>query len=133
MKHFAIAILFLALATSAFAATTETVITDCKAFVTAQYDSTDQALAINRCFGYVAGFMDEAQYEMIYADTAHTKLSIGSWEAEVKPGQVIRVFVKYVSDNPETLNKPAVFVLWLSAVKSGLYKYADVPVQPVEN
>lgn len=82
---------------------------------------------------HFVAFMDEAQYEMVYADTAHTKLSIGSWETDVKPDQVIRVFVKYVSSNPETLNKAAVSVLWLSAVKSGLYKYTAVPIRPTEN
>lgn len=137
MKRFAIALLFLALATSAFATvTTETLIADCKGYVQAQdngkttFDSNEQAGQSNRCIGFVAGYMDEATGEL--QRDKHNKLSTGNWQ-NVNADQVIRVFVKYVNANPETLNKSAVFVLWYSAYKAGLYAYTPVPAQPVDN
>jgi hypothetical protein len=33
----------------------------------------------------------------------------------------------------EALNKAAVFVLWYSAYKAGLYAYTATPANPVEN
>ena len=39
----------------------------------------------------------------------------------VKTAQMIEVFVKYVNDHPENLNKPANEVLFASAVQGGLY------------
>ena len=139
MKRFAIALLFLLCVCPAFAnIKTETLITYCKAYVQAEdngkttFDSNVQANGYNRCFGFVEGYMEESNGELAYADKTHTKLVTGNWQS-VTPDQMIRVFVKYVSDNPEALNKEAVFVLWYSAMKAGLYAYTPASVSPVDN
>jgi hypothetical protein len=140
MKRFAIALLFLLCVSPAFAALTktETLVSDCKMWIQAAdngkstYDSDAQGYAATRCTWFVVGFIEESAGELVFADDTHKKMSTGNWQ-DVTASQVIRVFVKYVTDNPDTLNKSAVAVLWLSAVKSRLYAYTPVPVQPVEH
>jgi len=140
MKRFAIALLFLC-GCHAFAASilsTETLVADCKDYVKAQdngkttYDNNEQAGASNRCIGFVKGFMDESSGQLYFADDSHKKMVIGDWQS-VTPTQEIRVFVKYVIDNPEILNRNAVETLWVSAYKAGLYTTTPVPVKPVDN
>ena len=136
MKRFAIALLFLCGCHAFASVTTETLIVDCKGYVQAQdngkttFDNNEQAGQSNRCIGFVAGYMDEAAGEL--QRDKDNKLSTGNWQ-NVTADQVIRVFVKYVNANPEALNKAAVFVLWYSAYKAGLYAYTATPANPVEN
>jgi hypothetical protein len=139
MKRFLIALLFLLCVSPVFATTADVVATDCKAYIAGQdngkttYDNFEQGIQANRCLGYIAGFVDESTYELFFVDEAHVKTAKGQWQQNTKVDQVIRVFVKYVQANPETLNKEAVDILRLSAVKAGIYIYVTVPVQPVDN
>jgi hypothetical protein len=65
--------------------------------------------------------------ELAWADdSAHTKLVVANWQDGVSTDQLIRVFVKYVSDNPAELNKPANAVIRRSAEASELYGYSAV-------
>ena len=131
MKRFAIALLFLLCSCTAFAnITTETLVADCKDYVKAQdngkttYDSSTQAQAASRCIGYVKGFMDESQGEA-FARSGSNIVLVGTWQ-NITADQEIRVFVKYVVANPESLNKDAVFTLRESADSAGLYKYHNI-------
>lgn len=69
--------------------------------------------------------------ELTWADESnHTKLVIGNWQDGVSTDQLIRVFVKYVNDNPDNpaeLNKLANAVIRRSAEASELYSYSAAP------
>lgn len=83
------------------------------------------------CLSYVRGIVDESEGESWSLDS---KDVLGRWESD-RINQVIRVFLKFVADNPEMLNKPAHAVVLASAIKAGLYRthVAAVPLVPSNN
>lgn len=65
-----------------------------------------------RCVGYLMGVLDG--FEMVRAtkemDPAHTICMPDG----VKGPQAVRIFLKYINDHPEVLNKSAPAVVWLA-------------------
>jgi hypothetical protein len=129
MKKFGL--LFVSAATLTFAQVasaqmkTETV----KAMCDAQIAAMSASKPVDRgCGNFMQGVKDEMDGELSWADDAHRALAVGNWQDGVSLGQIIKVFMKYVNDNPATLNKPAIAVLRQSVEAVGLYTYTPVTV-----
>lgn len=111
--------------------TTQILKSDCDAYIAGEdngktsYDSETQAQGSQRCLGYVKGYMDESSDEMRWKDTGRTEVVVIVWQT-VTADQMIRVFVKYVTANPETLNRAAAETLIISASIPGLLKWMPV-------
>jgi CTP:molybdopterin cytidylyltransferase MocA len=89
--------------------------TDCDFYVTAGVDS---GIAATFCAGYVLAF---TQMEEGYTvQTTDGPVYQYSWADGVTADQVIRVFVKYVNDHPELLNKSAIETLLRATGDTGL-------------
>jgi len=69
-------------------------------------------IVAQRCVGYLMGVLDG--FEMVRAskemDPAHTICM----PEGVRDQQVVRIFMKYVNDHPDVLNKSAPAVVWLA-------------------
>jgi len=131
MKVATLAILVAVLACSAFATTsTDTLNALCIQYIAQPDTPTPSNMG---CMSYVKGVTEEMDGELVTIDGQ--KYATGNWAENVSFGQVIRVFVKYVTANPETLNKPAFLTIRASAVASGLYAYTafKAPVIPSNN
>ena len=85
------------------------------------FDSPEQKQGYDFCLGFVGGVMNEMAAEIFWVDSQRTAVAVGQWD-DVTPDQMIRVFLKYVKSNPESLNKPACIILRTAAENSGLYK-----------
>jgi len=66
--------------------------------------------------------------ELNWANDAHKGLVVGHWQDGVTTGQTINVFMKFVNDNPATLNKPAIATFRQSVEAARLYAYSPVTI-----
>ncbi len=90
--------------------------TDCDEYVSAGL--TPSGIGASFCAGYVIAFREmEDGYTVQAADGT---VSQYSWADGVTPDQVIRVFVRYVNDHPEFLNKSAIETLLRATGDMGL-------------
>jgi|ERR1700733_6473132 len=104
---------------------TETVKTMCDVQIAAMA----AAKAVDRgCGNFIQGVKEEMGGELSWADDTHKALALGNWQEGVSLGQTIKVFMKYVNDNPATLNKPAVVTFRQSVEAAGLYTYAPLSI-----
>jgi len=77
------------------------------------------------CFYFVRGMMEETQGSVV-TDRAHKRLVQIAWKDGGDPDWLIRDFVKYLSDNPDDLSKPAIDVLQITAGESNLIDISPV-------
>jgi len=127
-------ILLVGLSGMAVAGTTSDLQTICNhyAMAPASADFSNDTTSV-ACFMYVRGVAEEMAGEIVISPD--NKYVVGLWADGVSNDQVIRVFIKYVAANPETLNKPAFFIVRYAAVAAGLYSYTPykAPIVPSNN
>lgn len=76
------------------------------------------------CIGYVSGWLDGINGSMVRTEKEEI---VGFRLAQsVTTKQVIRVFLKYVADHPETENKEAEEILILALVEARLVRFVPV-------
>lgn len=97
----------------------------CDLYVAPTHDQKTDAQG-NYCYAYIRGVKDAMDGDLAWADDTHKKIVIGNWADGVTADQLIRVFVKFVNENPEALNKPASITVRQSAEAAQLYSYATV-------
>jgi hypothetical protein len=80
-----------------------------------------QGMDAGLCEGYIMGIMEH----LSVTPEAHPDgtFQIGTWEATVTIDQVTRVFVKFVNDQPQWLDKPAYLTIEKACTDNGLLTY----------
>ena len=130
MRNFVLGLfLLVGLACPSFAILTTT---DFKALCTLYADKgTDTAEGI-ACLSYASGVVDESAFELFSKDG---KYFVGGWADGATTNQAILVFMKYITANPEALNKPAAIVFRWASISAGLYIYVPykAPMVPSTN
>ena|SRR5271166_123266 len=95
------------------------------------FDSVAEGYASVRCLNYVMGWADATQFSPFVGEG--NKQWYLQFSDGVTPDQIVRVFVKFVEENPTWLNKDAPTALIQSVAKPGLIlKYPVIPA-PVSN
>jgi len=97
--------------------------TNCDAYVIADAGGALNPDEIGFCIGYVIAFTETAQGTTVQ-DTG--TISEFHWADGVSADQVIRVFLKYVNNHPEVLNKGAITSLILATGEVGLWTSTPV-------
>lgn len=85
-----------------------------------------QATDAGLCEGYIVGLMEQVSLDpfLDIADGApNGKFLIGTWGDAVSADQVTRVFIKFVSDQPQWLDKPAYLAIEKACMDNGLLTY----------
>jgi hypothetical protein len=120
MKTLLVVLLCIVASSSALAApySTANLKADCDAYIAFTAGSALKPAEDGFCMGYVLAFTQmEAGYTVQVPDGSFYKYD---WTDGVTGDQVIRVFVKYVNDHPEFLNKSAIASLLLATGETGL-------------
>jgi hypothetical protein len=143
-KYIAIAVLMLGtLANASGTLKVPSLKSDCNVYIAVEdngkttFDSAAQVAPYNRCLGYVKGMADEMAGE-IFIGTVGTPsgtVYTGQWNGSGDINQVIRVFVKYVNEHPDMLDKEISLVFRTSVDSIGLYTYTKRPksIVPSDN
>jgi hypothetical protein len=119
MKSLLIVFLCIVASGSALAApiSTTALKADCDAYV--RFDQSQQpTFGASYCMGYVLAFTEAAAGDM--GRNPDGTFFECNWADGVSADQVTRVFIKYVNDHPESLNKRALETLWRATAESGL-------------
>jgi hypothetical protein len=106
-------------------------------------EPTSRASAIDAsdggmCLGYIMGLKEQVSINPVpdmekKADgtaTPNGKFILGIWGEAVTPDQIARVFVKFVADQPQWLDKPAFTAIETACLDMGLLTYKPwIPAQ----
>jgi hypothetical protein len=87
--------------------------------------STIQASDAGLCEGYIVALMEQVSLSPVLdiADGVsgpNGKFIIGTWGEAVTTDQVTKVFIKFVNDQPQWLDKPAYLVIEKACMDEGL-------------
>jgi hypothetical protein len=83
------------------------------------------------CEGYIVGLMEQVSLSPVLDITEgadgvsvpNGKFLLGTWGEAVTAEQVTRVFIKFVNDQPQWLDKPAYLTIEKACMDSGLIAY----------
>jgi hypothetical protein len=98
----------------------------CDSYVLPERTTSQQSWEHDVCIAYLRGMKDVMEGELAWQSSTSKTIVVGNWAEGVTTDQLVRVFVKFVNANPETLNKPAIETLRQSAEAASLYTYAPV-------